>query len=167
LSARIAGRPEVPDGYGVTEDGPYLPWADVEDWLLEATEYWLATTRPDGRPHVVPRWGVWLDDRFWYDGSPQTRHARNLRANPACALHLESGTTVTIIEGESRPSEPIQGDLGERLSAEYGRKYQRLGYAPEPDAWSDPAAGGMCVFTPTKGLAWSKFPDDMTRYVFD
>jgi hypothetical protein len=110
---------------------------------------------------------VWLDDRFWYDGSPDTRHARNLRANPACALHLESGTTVTIIEGTSRPADPIRGELGERLSAEYGRKYRRLGYAPEPDAWSDDSAGGMCVFTPTKGLAWSKFPDDMTRYVFD
>jgi hypothetical protein len=167
MSARIVGRPEVPDGYGVTADGPYLSWTDVEDWLMEATEYWLATTRPDGRPHVVPRWGVWLDDRFWYDGSLETRHARNLATNPACVLHLESGTTVTIVEGTSRPSEPIRGELGERLSAEYGRKYRRLGYAPEPDAWSDDGAGGMCVLTPEKGLAWSKFPEDMTRYVFD
>jgi hypothetical protein len=167
MSARILGRPQVPDGYGVTEDGPYLPWTDVEDWLVEATEYWLATTRPDGRPHVVPRWGVWLDGRFWYDGSPETRHARNLASNPACALHLESGTTVTIVEGHSVRSDPIREELGERLSAEYGRKYKRLGYAPEPGAWSDDAAGGMCVLTPEKALAWSKFPDDMTRYVFD
>jgi hypothetical protein len=167
MSARILGRPQVPDGYGVTEDGPYLPWTDVEDWLVEATEYWLATTRPDGRPHVVPRWGVWLDGCFWYDGSPATRHARNLASNPACALHLESGTTVTIVEGHSVRSDPIREELGERLSAEYGRKYKRLGYAPEPDAWSDDAAGGMCVLTPDKGIAWSKFPDDMTRYVFD
>ncbi len=167
MSARILGRPEVPDGYGVTEEGAYLPWADVEDWLVESTEYWLATTRPDGRPHVVPRWGVWLDDSFWYDGSPETRHARNLASNPACVLHLESGTTVTIIEGMSRPSAPIGGELGERLSAEYSRKYRRLGYEPAPDAWSGEEAGGMCVLTPEKGIAWSRFPDDMTRYVFD
>jgi len=96
MGVRIVDRPIVPDGYGVTEEGPYLEWADVEDWLAEATEYWLASTWPDGRPHVVPRWGVWLDERFWYDGSPETRHARNLSINPACALHLESGTTVTI-----------------------------------------------------------------------
>ena len=103
MSVRIDGRPDVPEGYGVKDEGPFLQWADVEDWLVEATEYWMATTRPDGRPHVVPRWGVWLDDRFWYDGSPMTRHARNIASNPACALHLESGTTVTIIEGTSRP----------------------------------------------------------------
>ena len=167
MSARIEGRPDVPDGYGVKEDGPFLRWADVEDWLVEATEYWLATTRPDGRPHVVPRWGVWLDDRFWYDGSPMTRHARNIAANPACALHLESGTTVTIIEGTSRPSQPIQGELGERLAAEYVRKYEQLGYAPAADAWSGDDAGGMCVLTPAKGIAWSQFPSDLTRYVFD
>lgn len=108
-----------------------------------------------------------MDDRFWYDGSPQTRHARNLATNPACALHLESGTTVTIVEGSSRPSDPISGDLGERLSAEYSRKYKRLGYEPGADAWSGEAAGGMCVLTPEKGIAWSRFPDDMTRYAFD
>ncbi|HEX6147303.1 MAG TPA: pyridoxamine 5'-phosphate oxidase family protein [Acidimicrobiia bacterium] len=159
-------RPIVPDGYGVTEEGPYLEWADVEDWLTEATEYWLASTRPDGRPHVVPRWGVWLDERFWYDGSPETRHARNLSINPACALHLESGTTVTIVEGASRPSQPIRGTLGERLAAEYSRKYEKLGYAPAADAWSDEHAGGMRVLTPDKAIAWTQFPADMTRYVF-
>jgi hypothetical protein len=110
---------------------------------------------------------VWLDDCFWYDGSPETRHAQNLARNPACALHLESGTTVTIVEGTSKRPAPIVGELGDRLSAEYTRKYERLGYSPEPDAWSDDVAGGMCVLTPDKAIAWSKFPDDMTRYEFD
>ena len=167
MSARISGRPVVPEGYGVKDDGDYLPWADVEDWLTESTEYWLASTRPDGRPHVVPRWGVWVDDRFWYDGSPQTRHARNIAINPACVLHLESGTTVTIVEGTARASEPVLGELGERLSAEYIRKYGRLGYSPRPDAWSGEDAGGLAVLTPERAIAWSRFPADMTRYVFD
>jgi hypothetical protein len=156
----------MPDGYGVVEDGPFLDWADVEDWLIEAGEYWLATTRPDSRPHVVPRWGVWLDEVFWYDGSPETRHARNLAANPACALHLESGTRVMIVEGNSRPSQPIRGELGERLAAEYARKYELRGYAPAPDAWSGEDAGGMSVLTPEKAIAWSQFPTDLTRYLF-
>ena len=166
MGVRIVDRPIVPDGYGVTEEGPYLEWADVEDWLAEATEYWLASTWPDGRPHVVPRWGVWLDERFWYDGSPETRHARNLSINPACALHLESGTTVTIVEGASRSSQPIIGTLGERLAVEYSRKYEKLGYAPAADAWSGEHAGGMRVLTPEKAIAWTQFPADMTRYVF-
>ncbi|HET9518589.1 MAG TPA: pyridoxamine 5'-phosphate oxidase family protein, partial [Actinoplanes sp.] len=86
-------RPTMPAGYGLptTEDG-LLAWPAVAAKLVSATAYWLATVRPDGTPHVVPRWGVWLDNRFWYDGAPTTRHARNLAGNPACVLHLESGT---------------------------------------------------------------------------
>ena len=93
-----------------------------------------------------------------------TRHAMNVEENPACALHLESGTKVTIVEGRSRRSDPIGGELGERLAAEYGRKYRELGYAPTPDAWSDELAGGMRVIVPEKAIAWSEFPTDLTRF---
>jgi hypothetical protein len=156
----------MPDGYGVQEMGPYLDWTAVESRLIEATEYWLASTRPDSRPHVIPRWGVWVDDRFWYDGSPETRHAVNLEVNPSCALHLGSGRDVTIVEGRSLRSEPITGDLGRRLSEEYARKYRSQGYAPPPDAWSGEAAGGMRVLTPEKAIAWTEFPTDVTRFTF-
>lgn len=157
----------MPDGYGVPEttDG-LLEWATVEARLETATEFWLATTRPDGRPHVVPRWGAWLDGRFWYDGSPMTRHARNLAGNPACALHLESGTDVVILEGRSEPSAPVAGELGQRLSDAFATKYRDRGYAPAPDAWAGDDAGGLAVFTPRTGLAWTDFPSDVTRFHF-
>jgi Pyridoxamine 5'-phosphate oxidase len=160
-------RPQMPEGYGVDTATIYEDWPTVEERLREATEYWLATTRADGRPHVIPRWGIWLDGRLWYDGSPQTLHARNLALNPACALHLESGSTVTIVEGSSLASSPVAGELGERVSAEYRRKYEARGYAPGPDSWSDEIAGGMRILTPVKALAWSKFPDDLTRFDFE
>lgn len=84
-------RPDMPKGYGVKTATRYVTWADVEQRLTESHHYWLATTRADGRPHVVPRWGVWLDNRFWCDGSPKTLHVRNLERDPRCVLHLESG----------------------------------------------------------------------------
>jgi hypothetical protein len=161
-------RPVVPDGYGLPSDlKGVLPWEGIEERLRESPVYWLATTRPDGRPHVVPRWGVWVDGRMWYDGAPTTRHALNLRGNPNCALHLEDGTKAVILEGTSGPAQPPGLELGGRLSAEYTRKYSHLGYKPQPDAWEGPEAGGLGVFTPTKGLAWAEFPKDMTRYRFD
>jgi hypothetical protein len=108
-----------------------------------------------------------LDERFWYDGSPDTRHARNLRTNIHCTLHLESGSEVTILEGVSLPSQPVLGELGERLSAEFTRKYADIGYSPHPESWSDEIAGGLLVFEPTAALAWSEFPKDLTRFAFE
>lgn len=36
-------------------------WADVVRALESAELYWLTTVRGDGRPHVTPLIGVWLD----------------------------------------------------------------------------------------------------------
>jgi len=167
MSVRVTGRPEMPDGYGVVESGPIMEWDIVEGRLVASVNYWLSTTRPDGRPHVVPRWGVWVDQRFFYDGSPMTRHAKNLAGNPHCALHLEDGTAVTIVEGIASVPDSVAGELGVRLSDEYKRKYAAIGYAPEPDAWSEEGAGGLHVLTPRSAIAWSQFPTDLTRFEFD
>lgn len=158
-------RPELPDGYGLEDAGPFLSWDEVVGRLAASRNYWLSTTRPDGRPHIVPRWGVWLEGAFWYDGSPKTRHARNLSDNSACVLHLESGDEVTIVEGTSSPSAPVVGDLGLHLSEEYGRKYAPT-YSPGPDAWSDEIAGGLRVLTPSKVIAWADYPKGLTRFTF-
>lgn len=53
------------------------------------------------------------------------------------------------------------------MSEEYKRKYASLGYAPEPDAWSGEAAGGLHIFAPVTAIAWSEFPTDLTRFAFD
>lgn len=142
-----------------------LTWADVEAKLVAASVYWLATVRPDGTPHVVPRWGVWLDRRFWYDGAPTTRHARNLADNPACALHLESGTEAVIVEGTSAVTRAQAATMGARL-AEAFTKYHDLGYRPSADAWAEDDGGGLRVLTPRRAFAWFRFPADATRFTF-
>lgn len=158
-------RPVMPDGYGVDQADRFVPWELIESQLTDSHHYWLATTRPDGRPHVVPRWGVWLDSRFWYDGSPETVHVRNLNERTGCVLHLESGESAVIVEGQSLRSEPISGELGERLAVEYARKYAPS-YTPSADAWSDGVAGGMRFVAPQKVMAWTQFPKDLTRFTF-
>jgi nitroimidazol reductase NimA-like FMN-containing flavoprotein (pyridoxamine 5'-phosphate oxidase superfamily) len=159
-------RPTLPAGYGLpTSTEGLLSWSDVEPRLVAALHYWLATVRPDGTPHSVPRWGVWLDGRFYYDGSPETRHARNLAHNPACTLTLESGTEVVIIEGTSAPTRADAADLGARLSAAF-EKYHPYGYSPGADSWSGAEGGGLRVITPRRALAWFSFPTDCTRFSF-
>ncbi len=153
----------MPDGYGIPEttDG-LLGWDQVEDRLRASQHYWLATVRPDGTPHSVPRWGVWLDGRFYYDGAPTTRHVRNLEGNPACTLTLESGTEVVIVEGVSTATRAEPDDLGARLAQAFGKYHPQ--YAPSRDAWS--AGGGLRVITPRRALAWFDFPHDCTRFTF-
>jgi hypothetical protein len=159
-------RPQLPPGYGLPEtDEGLLDWADVERRLVDALHYWLASTRPDARPHLIPRWGVWVDGAFWYDGSPATRHARNVAANPACSLALEDGRRAVVLEGRSDPARADPDGLGRRL-AEAFTKYHDHGYAPQPDAWADEAGGGLRVFRPRIALAWIDFPKDATRFVF-
>lgn len=156
----------MPHGYGLPEsDEGLLAWADVEARLVASRSYWLTSVRPDGTPHSVPRWGVWVGGRFYYDGAPTTRHARNVSANPACTLTLESGTEVVIVEGRSAATHADPGSLGAQLAEAFG-KY-RPDYAPGSDSWSDPdGGGGLRVIVPRRALAWFAFPRDCTRFTF-
>lgn len=166
MTTPTASRPTMPHDYGVPDtDTGLLSWSDVEQRLVASKHYWLSTVRPDGTPHVVPRWGVWLDDRLWYDGSPATVHATNLEANPAVTLTLEDGVRAVIVEGTSTATRADADGLGGRIAAAFA-KYHDDGYAPEPNAWAGPEGGGLRVITPRKVLAWTAFPADCTRFAF-
>jgi hypothetical protein len=160
----VAQRPTLPEGYGLpdTADG-LLTWDQVQVRLVGALHYWIATVRPDGRPHLVPRWGVWFSGRFFYDGAPTTVHARNLADNPHVSLSLEDGKEAVIVEGLSEPTRADPEGLGAELAAAFG-KYHDLGYQPGPDSWSGDDGGGLRVITPRRALAWFSFPTDCTRF---
>lgn len=137
----------APSGYAFPKDAQgLLAWAHAGRLLEQARYYWLATTRPDGRPHVTPLWGVWLDGALYFDGHPHTRWARNLATNPAVCVHLESGDDVVILEGLA---EDITTDeeLGQRIIAAWMAKYGRL--------HPDPAGSGLFRMRPQVGRGWS------------
>ena len=156
-------RPYVPD-YGIPEsaDG-MLPWGQVLERLTEALHYWVCTVDAGRRPHATPVWGVVIDDTLHFDGSPETRRGLNMAANPAVAIHLESGTDVVIVHGDAREIRGAGQDFYERLAAAYSAKYKPLGYDPAPDTW---ATGGLYAVTPHTAFAWTSFPDDATRWRF-
>lgn len=166
MTSPTADRPDFPEGYGLPETTQgLLDWATVEPRLREALHYWISSVRPDATPHTVPRWGVWLDGRFFYDGAPTTRHTRNVERNPAVTLTLESGTQVVIVEGQSTATRADPDGLGARLAQAFG-KYADSGYTPEPDAWAGRDGGGLRVITPHRAMAWFDFPKDCTRFIF-
>jgi PPOX class probable F420-dependent enzyme len=94
-------RPYMP-GYGTkgpTEGRGLLPWSWAEERLTRSHDYWVATTRPDGRPHVMPVWGVWDDGALWFSSSRGSRKARNLTAEPRCAATTDNAWEPVVIEG--------------------------------------------------------------------
>ena len=156
-------RPRFPKGY-IENPQALLPWSHVEQRLAEAKNYWLCTVRPNGHPHVVPKWGVWVGGKIYFDGSPDTRHARNIAENPSVAVHLESGDEVVILEGVCTACDKPSPELAGQVARAYTAKYAALGYAPAPDQWDH---GGLFEITVRMALAWTRFTDDPTRFVFD
>jgi Pyridoxamine 5'-phosphate oxidase len=142
--------------YGIKAvPGELLPWDVVEGWLAASRNYWICTTRPDGRPHAKPVWGIWLGDRVLWGTSPESVTGRNLAASPAVVVHVESGDETAILEGEfafERDPEVIA-----RFIAAYAEKYHH-----ELDL--DEAYG----LRPRSCLAWTEadYPNTATRWVF-
>src|SRR6516165_3924113 len=72
----VASRPYMP-GYGLPEhDKGMLPWKYANDRLTKSRNYYLATSRPDGSPHVMPIWGIWVDSVFYFSTGRESRKAR-------------------------------------------------------------------------------------------
>lgn len=157
-----SSRPHFPEGYLANPKG-FVPWAHVDERLTETKNYWLCTVGPKGRPHAIPKWGVWVEGRLYFDGSPETRHARNIAKNPQVVVHLESGNDVVIVNGTGRDAPKPSPELGRKLSEAYKAKYAEMGYAPEPDQWDN---GGLLEVTPVTVLAWRSFTEDPTKFTF-
>jgi hypothetical protein len=154
-------RPQMPDGYcigrGDASAGELLPWSRVQEWLEASRNYWVCTTRADGRPHAKPVWGVWMEGMVLFSTDPDSVTGRNLRRDPRAAIHLESGDDVAILEGEPRP---LDAALFEPYADAYDAKYD---YRPEPSSDLPPWS-----LRPAKVLSWSEaeFPQSATRWTF-
>jgi hypothetical protein len=139
------------------DEAALLPWSHAETRLAAARHYWLATTRPDGPPHVTPLLGAWLDGRLYLDGFPGTRWARNLDADPRAAIHLPDPSDVVVLEGAIAGTKPDDA-LRDLLNAAWEEKYDHPLLGPDTDA--------VRCFTPDRGRGWSTTSlRDGTRWV--
>ena len=150
-------RPRMPQGYGVG-DPQYgfepIEWAWVVEQMSEARNYWVATNRRDGPPHMVPVWGLWLSDRFHFFTDPDSLKGRNIRRDPRAVVHLESGDHVVILEGDMA-IRPSTTDIVSAYEAKYG-----ISFGGE--------LGDVYTLDISKVLAWTEndFPKTATRWQF-
>ncbi len=98
-----------------------LDWYFVDKQMSESKTYWISTCRPDGRPHSIPIWGVWLNNRFYFGGGELTATRKNLKENPYAVIHAESGVKVAILEGVVSVEE--DQERTEAIIKEYKQKY--------------------------------------------
>jgi PPOX class probable F420-dependent enzyme len=92
-------------GYGIEPaDGGtgLLPWAWATERLAEAHDYWLCTVGPDGAPHAMPVWGVWIEDRLVFSTGGRSRKARNLAGDPRCVVTTDRTDEPVVVEGTAR-----------------------------------------------------------------
>jgi nitroimidazol reductase NimA-like FMN-containing flavoprotein (pyridoxamine 5'-phosphate oxidase superfamily) len=152
-----ASRPHLP-GYGMpTGTKGLLTWAWAEERLLTSHNYYLTTVRPDGTPHVMPLWAIWVDDRLYFSTGATSVKARNLAANAACVICTDNAAEAVVVEGTASPL-----DDGARLkviSPHYTRKYKSFTL--------DPKMGPIFEIRPKVvfGLSEKNFKA-MTRWTF-
>lgn len=122
-----------------------LSWEWVSTRLSDALVYWLVSTRPDGSPHPRPVHGIWAGDKLLLSNG-SWKHHDNYSANPRVNVHLESGTSVVIVEGRfaGYDSDGLEAFL-DVYNPKYGLRFEDL--LPP------------CVIEPVVVLAWETLND--------
>jgi general stress protein 26 len=123
-------RPYWPDAV----QNPSDPTAGLKQWswalerLEKSHNYWISTTRPDGRPHLMLIWGIWWQDAFWFSTGPRTRKAKNIAADPHCVLGTEKADEAVILEGvvEEIKDRSIWKQLAQIYNNKYGGDVEPL-----------------------------------------
>ena len=141
-----------------------LSWASVQRLLRAAPSLWIATTNPDGSPHLVQQWCAWVDDTLYFEGSHRTRWARNLARDPRLGFGFQvedrsayGEAVVDIAHGLERP-------VAVKIARQYSTKYgPRFDYRPVADQYQQ---GPVFRARPTKIVAFDvkRFSSSATRF---
>jgi uncharacterized pyridoxamine 5'-phosphate oxidase family protein len=142
-----------------------LPWKWAQDRLNKSRQYWIATARPDGRPHVMVVWALWLDGVLYFSTGRQSRKAKNLAGNPHCTMCTQDAHEAVILEGKVETERNV--DQIRRFIRLYEKKYKwplgemagDLISLKDPVFYLRPAVGF--------GLAEKTFATSATRWIFE
>ena len=153
-----ADRPFAP-GYGIVgadEGKGLLSWTWVARKMNACRTFWLSTIHSaHQRPHVMPIWGVWLDDAFFFSTGGKSRKGQNLAANPACTITNDDGAEAVIVEGTAAQLEDEA--ILKKMAAAYKKKYKM-----------DPRSMSELIFVVRPntvfGFIEKSFPKSATRW---
>lgn len=147
-------------GYGLPRSSKgLLPWKWAEQRLQKSRQYWISTTRPDGGPHTMVIWGLWMEGRFFFSTGAESRKAKNLAKDPRCVICNDNAAQAVILEGTASLQKIEDESFRKRFSRQYQKKYKW-----DMGDFSDP----VYVVTPRVvfGLYEKKFAGTATRWNF-
>jgi len=117
-------RPHWPDAVQNPADQTtgLKPWSWALERLENSHNYWIATSWPEGLPHLMLVWGIWWQDAFWFTTGPRTRKAKNIAAYPRCVIGTEKADEAVILEGvvEEIKDRTVWRQLVEIYNRKYG-----------------------------------------------
>ena len=112
--------------------------------LLSDRNCWLASVRPNGKPHLIPIWFVWHADKFYICTQGESVKLKNICNNAHVSVSLEDGNKPIIAEGTATLSaNPHPG----AVAALFKQKY-------DWDINTDPGYTTLIEITPKKWLKW-------------
>ena len=120
-------------------------WRAMEAKLGREPTIWIATTRYDGRPHLVPVWFIWLDNKIYISTGSDTQKFINITRNEYIALSLPDSNDVLIMEGTARMADWQNIDT---LADYFYHKYEWDFRYDDSTDWR------LIEITPYKILAW-------------
>jgi general stress protein 26 len=135
-----------------------VSWEFVAEQMTRSRHYWISPVFPDGRPHVVPVWGIWHENRFHFECSMQTAWGQNILKNPRIAVHLPIADQVVVIEGTAHiiQDDEIDDDTWNLLDSAFQNKYRVDKGSP------------YIYVNPQKVLAWDgEDLSTMARWLFE
>jgi nitroimidazol reductase NimA-like FMN-containing flavoprotein (pyridoxamine 5'-phosphate oxidase superfamily) len=150
-------------------------WQQVSDVLAAAELYWLTTVRKDGRPHITPLVGAWVNDSFVFCTGPEEQKAQNLEHSTQVAVTTgvntwQNGLDV-VVEGDA---ERVTGrDKLAKLADAIREKYHGdWDFTPDEEGFGHTDSSGAShiahVFRvpPAKVIAFAKSPHGQTTFRF-
>ena len=155
---------------------PEIPWSRaleaLESQIPQKQTTFLATTRPDGRPHLTGVGALWQDGKVYVVSGPRTRKSLNLGADPHCSVSMTWEGIDLVIEGTA---ERVTDDATlQRIAARYGREGWPARVEDEAFTYdySAPSAGPppwyLYEITPTTVFGvLSEEPGGATRWRFN
>ena len=150
-------------------DAAAVPWPEVVEVLTSSEMFWLSTVRRDGRPHVAPLPGMWLNGKLHFCTGAHEQKAKNIEANAQCVVttgtnSYRSGLDV-VVEGTAAKVSDIA-----TLAALAALWKDKIGWTFEVgdgvflDTTADNHPAVVFAVTPSKILAFGKSPYSQTRY---